>query len=99
MAVREPLPLIENIMAFDGAQPARFTISCTIAEMSALRSATPLSPTVVQAAGDQLAEALVTGREDTSNLTFVNGVALSLACPRISSDAALLLVSSAVNWM
>ena len=92
------VPLMMMARAFPLAQPGRFTISWMIAVRSGVRSAAAVSPEV-QAAGDQLALAVVSARDDTLFVALANVAALSSACPAIVSVFALLSEDLAVNWM
>jgi hypothetical protein len=63
VATRCPVPVSSRTREFPEDQAPLFTISCTTAERSGLRSAEPTAP-VVQAGGDQTTEPRVRGRED-----------------------------------
>src|SRR5215217_206322 len=58
-AVRWPVPVMIRARALPGAQPVRPTTSWTTADRSVVRWLVPASPMVAQAAGFQVAAALV----------------------------------------
>ena len=61
-AVRWPVPVMIRARALPGAQPVRLTISWMTADRSVVRWLVPASPMTAQAAGFQVAAALVRGR-------------------------------------
>jgi len=86
-------------MSLSAAQPERPTISSTIAERSVVRWAGPASPRVVQSSGIQATDELVVCRHDMLNLVNEKVAASSVSSPRIVSETAPVLTSSAWNWM
>src|SRR5262245_15206675 len=62
-AVRWPVPVITNPSGSPGTRPGRARSSWMIAVRSVVCWLTPASLTMVQGAGDQLAEAAVRGRD------------------------------------
>ncbi len=57
--MRWPVPVMIRARALPGFQPGRLTISWMTVDRSVVRWLVPASPTVVQAAGFQVAAALV----------------------------------------
>src|SRR5690242_16253642 len=83
--------------AFPLAQPGRLTTSWITALRSGVRWALPACPTVLHAAGVQVAEAAVRGRDEMLDVVRLKLEALSAACPDTVSVVAPLCDPAAVN--
>src|ERR671932_180386 len=99
MAVRWPLPVMMKARALPLVQPGRLTISCTKLARLGVRWSAPAAPIVVQAGGDQEAEALLRARVETLPVAVVKVAALSAACAFRVSVVASDCASSVANWM
>src|SRR5688500_12455801 len=90
---------MRNAIAWPFDQPGRAMTSFTSAERSGVRWSGPRSSTVAHTAGDQVTDAVVTGRAERLFAVPVKITAWSAAWARSVSAVASLCVSSAVNWI